>query len=151
MGQYPFRKFYIFKIHTIVLDNTKFVSTVGDIIYICIWITEFSICRSKSGDTLLAGDPEIVTNLEAENPVTTEQSSRDTILHVDDNYYSLLEENMYLLDQLKEKEEICSHLQNELDRLDDKTEKTNRTHQEEMGMLFYSKYMINLLPKAIYK
>lgn len=90
--------------------------------------------RSKSGDTLLAGEAEIVQTLDVDNPSTPQQCSRDTILHGDDNYYSLLEENMYLLDQLKDKEEICSHLQNELDRLDDKTEKTNRIHQEEMGL-----------------
>lgn len=89
--------------------------------------------RSKSGDTLLAGEAEVVANLEVDNPSLPQQGSRDAIIHGDDNYYSLLEENMYLLDQLKEKEEICGHLQNELDRLDDKTEKTNRTHQEEMG------------------
>lgn len=82
---------------------------------------------------MLAGEAEIVQTLD-DNPSTPQQCSRDTILHGDDNYYSLLEENMYLLDQLKEKEEICSHLQNELDRLDDKTEKTNRVHQEEMGL-----------------
>ncbi|KFM62262.1 hypothetical protein X975_25774, partial [Stegodyphus mimosarum] len=88
--------------------------------------------RSKSGDTLLAGEKDIVGSLEIINTTDVQQEPRDVMHHNEDNYYSLLEENMYLLDQLKEKEEICNHLQNELDRLDDKTEKTNRTHQEEM-------------------
>ncbi|KAF8796301.1 hypothetical protein HNY73_000689 [Argiope bruennichi] len=87
--------------------------------------------RSKSGDTLLAGELDVV-NLEPDIPLNTQQEHRDGTHHTEDSYYSLLEENMFLLDQLKDKEEICSHLQNELERLDDKTEKTNRTHQEEM-------------------
>ena len=32
----------------------------------------------------------------------------------EDNYYNLLEENMYLLEQLKTKEEICRRLESEL-------------------------------------
>ncbi|XP_015919958.2 uro-adherence factor A [Parasteatoda tepidariorum] len=89
--------------------------------------------RSKSGDTLLSsGDLEVIATLEADNPITIRQEQKDVIHHTEDGYYSLLEENMYLLDQLKEKEEICGHLQNELDRLDDKTQKNNRNHQEEM-------------------
>ncbi|GFX37886.1 uncharacterized protein TNCV_1823401 [Trichonephila clavipes] len=88
--------------------------------------------RSKSGDTLLSGELDVVVNLEPDIPLGAQQEPRDVIHHSEDNYYSLLEENMFLLDQLKDKEEICSHLQNELDRLDDKTEQTNRTHQEEI-------------------
>ncbi|GIY25349.1 uncharacterized protein CDAR_60971 [Caerostris darwini] len=88
--------------------------------------------RSKSGDTLLAGELDVVVNLEPDLTLGSQQEHRDGIHHTEDNYYSLLEENMFLLDQLKDKEEICNHLQNELERLDDKTEKTNRNHQEEI-------------------
>lgn len=89
--------------------------------------------RSKSGDTLLSGDLEVIASLEPDSTIIVQPESRDAMHHSEDNYYSLLEENMYLLDQLKDKEEICSHLQNELERLDDRTEKTNRNHQDEMG------------------
>ncbi|RWS31990.1 uncharacterized protein B4U80_10912 [Leptotrombidium deliense] len=49
------------------------------------------------------------------------------------NYYCLLEDNMYLLEQLKAKEEICRRLENELELLDDKMEEMNVTHEKEMG------------------
>ncbi|KAG8187583.1 hypothetical protein JTE90_025917 [Oedothorax gibbosus] len=88
--------------------------------------------RSKSGDTLLSGDLEVIASLEPDSTLIVQPESLNAMHHSEDNYYSLLEENMYLLDQLKDKEEICSHLQNELERLDDRTEKTNRNHQEEM-------------------
>lgn len=88
----------------------------------------------------MAGELEAIANLEVDPVCIVQPESRDAMHHSEDNYYSLLEENMYLLDQLKDKEEICSHLQNELERLDDKTEKTNRTHQEEMGIIQFTFY-----------
>lgn len=100
----------------------------------------------------MAGELDVV-NLESDIPLIAQQEHRDGIHHTEDSYYSLLEENMFLLDQLKDKEEICSHLQNELERLDDKTEKTNRTHQEEIGIFFIIIFKTNFyfIISEIYK
>ncbi|XP_067122813.1 putative leucine-rich repeat-containing protein DDB_G0290503 [Centruroides vittatus] len=78
-------------------------------------------------------------DLSSHNPsfnqdVTEEQSAqinnKDNIS--ENNYCGLLEDNMYLLEQLRSKEEICRGLQEELQRLDDRTELMTKQHQEEM-------------------
>lgn len=50
----------------------------------------------------------------------------------EDNYYNLLEENMYLLEQLKTKEEICRRLESELGTLDERMGEMNSAHKKEM-------------------
>lgn len=50
-----------------------------------------------------------------------------------ETYYGLLEENVILLEQLKDKEEICSRLQKELEMLDKKVEVMNKHHTQETG------------------
>ncbi|XP_023241761.1 uncharacterized protein LOC111640000 [Centruroides sculpturatus] len=50
----------------------------------------------------------------------------------DDNYYSLLEENVILLEQLKNKEDICRNLERKLINLDKKMEEMNRRHQQDL-------------------
>ncbi|XP_022239651.1 uncharacterized protein LOC106457881 isoform X2 [Limulus polyphemus] len=52
----------------------------------------------------------------------------------EDNYYTLLEENMFLLEQLKTKEGICRRLEEELETLDDKMEEMNARHQKELEL-----------------
>ncbi|XP_076318055.1 uncharacterized protein LOC143229505 isoform X2 [Tachypleus tridentatus] len=52
----------------------------------------------------------------------------------EDNYYTLLEENMFLLEQLKTKEGICRRMEEELETLDDKMEEMNARHQEELEL-----------------
>ncbi|GIY26676.1 uncharacterized protein CDAR_29361 [Caerostris darwini] len=48
-----------------------------------------------------------------------------------ETYYSLLEENVILLDQLKEKEEICRRLEKDLEILDEKMDEMNNHHGQE--------------------
>lgn len=48
-----------------------------------------------------------------------------------ETYYGLLEENVILLEQLKDKEEICSRLQKELEVLDKKVDVMNEHHTQE--------------------
>ncbi|XP_055951798.1 uncharacterized protein LOC129987861 isoform X2 [Argiope bruennichi] len=48
-----------------------------------------------------------------------------------ETYYSLLEENVLLLERLKEKEEICRRLEKDLEILDEKMEEMNIHHSEE--------------------
>ncbi|GIY92911.1 uncharacterized protein CEXT_427841 [Caerostris extrusa] len=48
-----------------------------------------------------------------------------------ETYYSLLEENVILLDQLKEKEEICRRLEKDLEILDEKMDEMNNHHVQE--------------------
>lgn len=51
----------------------------------------------------------------------------------DDNYYCWLDENMFLLDQLRSKEEICRRLEGELNKLDEGMNKMSKQHELEMG------------------
>ncbi|CAL1296833.1 unnamed protein product [Larinioides sclopetarius] len=48
-----------------------------------------------------------------------------------ETYYSLLEENVLLLDRLKEKEDICRRLEKDLEILDEKMEEMNTHHSKE--------------------
>ncbi|GBN92267.1 hypothetical protein AVEN_204654-1 [Araneus ventricosus] len=48
-----------------------------------------------------------------------------------ETYYSLLEENVLLLERLKEKEEICRRLEKDLEILDEKMEEMNIHHSKE--------------------
>ncbi|RWS07667.1 uncharacterized protein B4U79_01078 [Dinothrombium tinctorium] len=71
-----------------------------------------------------------VSHLKRQSSVENPQSNE---MHFpEDNYYSLLEDNMYLLEQLKTKEEICRRLEAELESLDDRMEEMNAKHQKEM-------------------
>ncbi|XP_075556373.1 uncharacterized protein LOC142588477 isoform X1 [Dermacentor variabilis] len=52
--------------------------------------------------------------------------------HAEDSYYTLLEENMLLLEQLRAKENVCARLEANLERLDERLELMSSRHREEI-------------------
>lgn len=52
--------------------------------------------------------------------------------HAEDSYYTLLEENMLLLEQLRAKENVCARLEANLERLDERLEMMSSRHREEI-------------------
>lgn len=84
--------------------------------------------QSYSSGDLSSQNPSF--HQETVDDQSNQVSNRDNIS--ENNYCGLLEDNMYLLEQLRSKEEICRRLQGELQRLDDRTELMTKQHQEEM-------------------
>ncbi|GFU26966.1 uncharacterized protein NPIL_115582 [Nephila pilipes] len=71
---------------------------------------------------------------EIASPATNKDSEEDELDNQrkgSETYYSLLEENVILLEQLKEKEEICSRLEKDLEILDEKMDEMNTHHAQE--------------------
>lgn len=52
--------------------------------------------------------------------------------HAEESYYTLLEENMLLLEQLRAKENVCARLEANLERLDERLELMASRHREEI-------------------
>lgn len=52
--------------------------------------------------------------------------------HAEESYYTLLEENMLLLEQLRAKENVCARLEANLERLDERLEFMASRHREEI-------------------
>lgn len=53
--------------------------------------------------------------------------------HAEESYYTLLEENMLLLEQLRAKENVCARLEANLERLDERLQLMSSRHREEIG------------------
>ncbi|XP_015925412.1 early endosome antigen 1 [Parasteatoda tepidariorum] len=72
-------------------------------------------------------DDEAANTAEKSDPDNdTEKKRKES-----ETYYSLLEENVILLEQLKDKEEICRRLEKELEILDEKVDVMNTHHIQE--------------------
>ncbi|KAG8183129.1 hypothetical protein JTE90_024432 [Oedothorax gibbosus] len=75
-----------------------------------------------------------VTDADLPSPEVSKESEEDEFdkpRKGSETYYSLLEENVILLEQLKEKEDICRRLENDLGVLDEKMDDMNNRHLQE--------------------
>lgn len=75
-----------------------------------------------------------LTDADLPSPEVSKESEEDDFdkpRKGSETYYGLLEENVILLEQLKEKEEICSRLEKDLGVLDKKMDDMNNCHLQE--------------------